>query len=109
MTDYEDPDYSITEFILCGTLLGVSICYFIYAGVELYAGKRLDAIEAAGIGLFSLGGSADPLKYLMDSLTFPISCVEQAGRDTLITRIATLLGLSMWLIGLGGSFISKYL
>ena len=108
MMNYEPPNYSITEFILCGALIGVSMCYFLYAIYELFQDKNLSAIEYAGIGLFALGSRVDPLKYFMDYLTFPMSFIERSGRDTWTTKIATILGLLLWLVGFGGNWMGVH-
>ncbi len=109
MTDYEAPDYSISELILCAILIGASLCYFMYAGYQFYLDKNLSATEYAGIGLLALGGSVDPLKHFIDGFTFPLSFIQNAGRDTWVTRIAIALGFLMWLIGISGNWISRYL
>ena len=100
------PDYSITEYVLCGLFLGGAIVCFIVAEHAWAVDERFDALEATGTGLLLLGGSVDPVRYVVDTLTFPWHATEPAGRDTWITRIAAGLGLLLWLAGLAGHWLS---
>lgn len=52
------PDYSITEYVLCGLFLGGAIVCFIYAGHAWAGDAPFDALESAGGGLLLLGGVA---------------------------------------------------
>lgn len=105
MSESDGPDFSITEFVLCGLFLGGGICFFIYAGHALVTGEAFDALEGAGLGLLLLGGSVDPKKYLIDCVTFPFTFVESAGRDTRLTMLAAGMGLAMWLGGVAGNWL----
>ena len=103
MSDH--PEYSIAEFVLCGLFLGGAICFFIYAGYSFAHEEPFDASEGAGLGLLLLGGSTDPKKYLVDCITFPLTFLESAGRDTSITITSALLGTALWLLGLAGNWL----
>lgn len=100
------PDYSITEYALCGLFLGGAIVCFIVAGHAWAVDEPWDALEQAGAGLLLLGGSVDPVRYVVDTLTFPWHATEPAGRDTWITRVAAGLGLLLWLAGMAGNWIT---
>ena len=100
------PDYSVTEYVLCAVFLGGAIVCFLYAGHAWASGAPYDALEQAGAGLLLLGGSVDPVRYVVDMLTFLWHATEPAGRDTWITRLAAGLGLLLWLAGLAGNWLS---
>ena len=100
----DQPEYSISEFVLCGLFLGGAICFFIYAGYSFYNEQTYDAMEGTGLGLLLLGGSTDPKKYLIDCVTFPATLIESSGRDTSLTILAALLGTGLWLAGLAGNW-----
>ena len=100
------PDYSITEYVLCGLCLGGAIVSSVVAGHAWAVDEPWDALQHAGAGLLLLGGSVDPVRYVVDTLTFPWHATEPAGRDTWITRIAAGLGLAMWLAGLAGNWLT---
>ena len=104
MTD-DHPEYSISEFVLCGFFLGGAICFFIYAGHSLFEDRRCDALEGAGLGLLLLDGSTDPQKYIIDCVTFPVTFIQSSGRDTSLTILAALLGTALWLAGLAGNWL----
>lgn len=100
------PDYSITEYVLCGLFLGGAIVCFIVAGHAWASDEPWDALEGAGAGLLLLGGSVDPVRYVVDTLTFPWHATEPAGRDTWLTRGAAGLGLTLWLAGVAGNWFT---
>ena len=100
------PDYSVTEYVLCGLSLGGAIVCFIVAGHAWAGDASFDALEAAGGGLLLLGGCVDPVRYVVDTLTWPWHIGEPAGRDTWITRLAAGLGLALWLAGAIGNGLS---
>lgn len=95
----EDPEFSLTEFLLCGLFIAGALCHFIYAGYAFFQDSKALAVEASGVGLMLLGGCIDPKKYIIDCVTYPFSFVERAGRDTPITMLAVGLGFVMWLTG----------
>lgn len=95
----EDPEFSITEFLLCGLFIAGALCHFIYAGYALFNDENFLSVEAAGVALMLLGGCIDPKKYIVDCVTYPFTFVERAGRDTPITLMAAGLGFAMWLTG----------
>jgi len=97
------PDYSVTEYLLCALCLAGAIVCLIAAGRDWAYGEAFDALEDAGAGLLLLGGSVDPVRYVVDTLTFPWHATEPAGRDTWITRAAAGLGLLLWLTGVAGN------
>lgn len=97
------PDYSVTEYLLCGLCLGGAIVCLIVAGHAWAVGEIYDALEAAGGALLLLGGCVDPVGYVVDTLTWPWQATEPTGRDTWITRTAAGLGLLLWLAGLAGN------
>lgn len=99
------PDYSVTEYVLCGFFLAGAIVCFIHAGHAWAGDEGFDALEATGGGLLLLGGCVDPVRHVVDTLTFPWRATEPAGRDTWITRIAAGLGLAMWLGGVAGNWL----
>ena len=99
-------DYSITEYVLCGLFLGGAIVCFIVAGHAWAGDASFDALEAAGGGLLLLGGGVDPVRYVVDTLTFPWHATEPAGRDTWLTRTAAGLGLTLWLGGVAGNWLT---
>ena len=101
----DHPEYSISEFVLCGLFLGGAICFFIYAGHSLFDDRHYDALEGAGLGFLLLGGSTDPQKYIIDCVTFPLTFIETSGRDTSLTILAALLGTTLWLAGLAGNWL----
>jgi hypothetical protein len=96
----DQPEYSISEFVMCGLFLGGALCFFIYAGHAFSSDEPYDALEGAGLGLLLLGGSTDPKKYVIDCVTFPVTFMESSGRDTGLTVFAALLGTALWLTGL---------
>lgn len=100
------PDFSITEYVLCGLFLGGAIVCFIVAGHAWASDEACDAMQASGAGLLLLGGSVDPVRYVVDTLTFLWHATEPAGRDTWLTRIAASSGLLLWLAGLLGNWLS---
>lgn len=100
------PDYSVTEYLLCGLCLGAAAVCFIAAGHAWSQGEGFDALETGGGGLLLLGGCVDPVRYVVDTLTWPWHLTEPAGRDTWVTRVAAVLGLAMWLAGLAGNHLS---
>ncbi len=100
------PDYSITEYLLCGLCLGGAAVCFIVAGHAWADDEAFDAFEASGGGLLLLGGALDPVRYVVDMLGFPWRTPEPAGRDTWITRGAAGLGAALWLAGLAGNWLT---
>ena len=102
----EGPDYSVTEYVLCGLFLGGAVVSFIVAGHAWANDEASDAMEATGAGLLLLGGSVDPVRYVVDTLTFLWRRTEPAGRDTWLTRIAAGSGLLLWLAGVAGNWLS---
>ncbi|CAM3937746.1 hypothetical protein [Roseateles saccharophilus] len=106
MPPRDGPDYSIAEYLLCGLCLASAIACFLYAGHAWADDAPFDALESAGGGLLLLGGSVDPVRHVVDTLTFPWHANEPAGRDTWITRVAAGLGLLLWLAGLAGNWFN---
>lgn len=100
------PDYSVTEYALCGLCLGGAVICFIAAGHAWAGDEAFDALEAAGGGLLLLGGALDPVRYVVDTLTFLWRATAPAGRDTWITRAAAGLGALLWLAGLVGNWFN---
>jgi hypothetical protein len=100
------PDFSITEYILCGLFLGGTVVCLIVAGHAWANDATSDALEAAGMGLLLLGGSVDPVRHVVDMFTFLWRRTEPAGRDTRLTRTAAGLGLLLWLAGVAGNWLT---
>jgi len=100
------PDYSVTEYVLCGLFMGIAVICFIYAGYAWANDAPFDALEAGGGGLLLLGGCVDPVGYVVDTLTFPWRESDPAGRDTWVTRSAAGLGLAMGIVGFVGNWLS---
>ncbi|MCE4554039.1 hypothetical protein [Pelomonas cellulosilytica] len=99
-------DYSVTEYVLCGLFFASAAVCFLYAGHAWAQDEPFDAMEQAGGGLLLLAGSVDPVRYVLDLLTWLWHRREPAGRDTWITRSAAGLGLLMWAAGLAGNWLA---
>lgn len=99
------PDYSVTEYVLCGLFLGGAVICLLCAGHAWANDEPYDALEQAGGGLLLLAGSTDPVRYLLDLMTWLWHRHPPAGRDTWITRGAAGVGLVMGLAGLTGNWL----
>lgn len=100
------PDYSVTEYVLCGLFLGGAVVCFIVAGHAWVSDETCDAMEAAGGGLLLLGGAPDPVRHVVDTLSFPWRATEPAGRGTQLTRAGAGLGVLLWLAGFAGNWLN---
>ena len=78
----DQPDYSISELLLSGLLIAGAVSSLIWAGYSYFNGHTYDAMEGSGISLLLFAGCADPLKYFVDSVAFPLQFTEPAGRET---------------------------
>lgn len=93
MRDFSE--YTVSEYILAWLFLGGAVCFFIFAAHSVATNVPFDAAEGFGACLMLLGGAPDPKKYIVDCLTFPLSFVERAGRETPLTVIAAYSGFAI--------------
>ena len=101
----DQPEYTVSKFVLCGLFAGGAVCFFIYGGHALFENDTFNAMEGTGLGLLLLGGSVDPKKYILDCATFPFTFMEAAGRDTRVTLVAAGFGVVLWLAGITGNWL----
>lgn len=99
--DDDPPEYSIVELLLGGLLIAMAAAFFIYAGDRYFAGRPYDAMEAAGLGLVLLANCADPRSFAAHWAVVLSKPIGSAGRDTLLTVGAGLVGALIFLAGWG--------
>lgn len=102
----DQPEYSITEFLLAGFLFGAGLVALVWALHSYWVDEIGDTMIGVGAALLFLSGCADPKKYFVDFFTFPLRLIQPVGRDTPLTAVSSLVGFALcvagWLLNVYG-------